>query len=101
MALTTQTYAEQVGRAYAEVARGEKVVRELWVSTVPGHVDLWLVTELIEAPKERDLHRLTGRLYDQFGKADFQLHIVNPRYFGGDVRGVVPHDAVRITLNPA
>jgi hypothetical protein len=101
MALTTQTYAEQVGRAYAEVARGETVIRELWVSTVPGHVDLWLVTRDIEAETERQLHRLTGRLYDRFGKADFQLHIVNPRYFGGDVQGVVPHDAMRIPLDPA
>src|SRR3954451_16580545 len=81
VALTTQRYAEQVGRAYAEVARGEKVIRELWVSTVPGEVRLWLLTEPIDAPKERDLHRLTGALYDRFGKADFMLLIVNPPRF--------------------
>src|SRR4051812_45008506 len=101
MALTTQTYAEQVGRAYAEVARGEKVVRELWVTTVPGEVRLWLLTEPIDAAKERDLHRLTGALYDKFGKADFMLLICNPRHFRCDVRDVVPPGAVQIPLDLA
>jgi hypothetical protein len=101
MALTTRTYAEQVGRAYAEVARGEKVVRELWVSTVPGEVRLWLITEPIDAPKERDLHRLTGKLYDRFGKADFVLHVLNPRHFRGDVREIVPSGAFQVPLEPA
>lgn len=101
MTLTEQTYAEQVGRAYAEVARGEKVMRELWVSTVPGEVRLWLLTELIDAAKERDLHRLPGKLYDKFGKADFVLHVLNPRHFRGDVRDNLPRGASQIPLDPA
>ena len=101
MALITQTYAEQVGQAYAEVACGEKVVRELWVSTVPGEVRLWLLTEPIDAAKERDLHRLTGKLYDKFGKADFVLHVVNPPRFRGDARNVIPPGAMQIPLDPA
>jgi hypothetical protein len=101
VALTTQTYAEQLGRTYAEAARGEHSILELWVSTVPGHVHLWLITQPIDAATERGLHRLTGALYDRFGKADFQLHVLNPPHFRGDVRNVVPRDAVQIPLHPA
>jgi hypothetical protein len=100
VALTTQTYAEQVGRAYAEAARGLEIVLELWVSAVPGTVHVWMVTPLIDSAAELDLHRLSGGVYDHFGKADFQLHILNPRYFRGDVRNVVPRDAAQIPLHP-
>ena len=44
MALTTQTSAEQVGRAYADAARGKKDVLELWVSAEPGNVHVWLIS---------------------------------------------------------
>ena len=101
MALTTQTYAEQVGRAYAEAARGQQVVLELWVSAVPGNVHVWLITPPIDAETERELHGLSRAVYDHFGKADFQLHTLNPRHFRGDVRNVVPDDAVQIPLHPA
>ena len=76
VALTTKTYAEQVGRAYAEAARGHEAVLELWVSVVPGTVHVWMVVPPIYADAELDLHRLSGGVYDQFGKADFMLHVI-------------------------
>ncbi len=102
VALTTKTYAEQVGRAYAEAARGNEAVLELWVSAVPGNVHVWMITPPIDADTELELHRLSGGVYDHFGKADFQLHILNPRnYPGGDARPSVPRGAVRIPLHDA
>jgi hypothetical protein len=95
--LTTQTYAEQVGKAYAEAARGHEAVLELWVTAEPGNVHVWMVVPPIDADVELDLHRLSGRVYDRFGKADFQLHILNPRnYRDGDARASVPRGAVQI-----
>ena len=102
MALTTKTYAEQVGRAYAEAARGNEAVLELWVSAVPGTVHVWMVVPPIDADGERALHRLSGGVYDHFGKADFMLHVMNPRnYRSGDPRPSIPRSAVQIPLHKA
>ena len=99
MALTTQTYAEQVGRAYAEAVRGHEAVLELWVTSVPGCVRVWMVTPPIDADTERSLHGLSRAVYERFGKADFMLLILNPRHHvRGDVRDAVPRDAVQIPL---
>ena len=54
MALTTQTYAEKLGRALAKAVRDEPEVEEVWVSTRPDGVDLWLVTQAIDADTERE-----------------------------------------------
>lgn len=100
MALTTQTYAEQVGRAYAEAARGHEAVVELWVSTVPGTVHVWMLVPPVDAATERELHGLSAGVYDHFGKADFMLHIMNPRrYPDGDPRPSIPRGAVPIPLH--
>ena len=102
MALTTQTYAEQVGQAYADAARGHEVVLELWVSAVPGTVHVWMVVTPIDADAELELHGLSGAVYDHFGKADFMLHLLNPRrHIRGDAKSAVPHGAVQIPLHPA
>jgi hypothetical protein len=101
MALTTRTYAQEVGNAYAEAARGESVVEELWVSAWPDGVHMWLITQPIDLDIERHLHELTGALYSKFGKADFQLHILNPCHFRGDVHNVVPSQAEQIALAPS
>ncbi len=95
-----QAYAEQVGRAYAEAVRGNEAVLELWVSAVPGTVHVWMVVPPVDSDTERDLHRLSGGVYDHFGKADFMLHILNPRnHIRGDARSAVPHGAVQIPLH--
>src|SRR5688572_1521856 len=102
VALTTQTYAEQVGRAYAEAARGHEAVLELWVTAEPGTVHVWMVVPPIDADAELGLHRLSRGVRDRFGKADFMLHILNPRdYPGGDARSSVPRGAAQIPLHSA
>ena len=102
MALTTKTYAEQVGQVYAEAARGHEAVLELWVSAVPGTVHVWMVVPPIDADAELELHGLSGGVYDHFGKADFMLHIMNPRrYPDGDPRPSIPRAAVQIPLQNA
>lgn len=102
VAITTKTYAEQVGRAYAEAARGNEAVLELWVSAVPGTVHVWMVVPPIDADAELELHGLSGAIYDHFGKADFMLHVMNPRrYRDGDPRPSIPRGAAQIPLHEA
>jgi hypothetical protein len=93
-----QPFAMQLGTALAEAARREPTVEELWVSAQLDGVHLWLVTASIDMATERSLHRLAGLLYDRFQTADFQLHILNPRHYGGDARRALPHQAEQIPL---
>ncbi|HZO28158.1 MAG TPA: hypothetical protein VFH48_19450 [Chloroflexota bacterium] len=101
MALTTQTYAEQLGRAFAEAARGEENIVELWVSTRPGGVDLWVLTQPIDMAAEKMLYRFTDTLYARFKTADFQVYTVNPRHFRDGGRSAIPGHAVQIPLQIA
>jgi hypothetical protein len=97
VALTTQTYAEQLGKVYAEAVRDEPKIEEIWISTVPGCVHLWLITPLLDM-EERQLLGYTRVLYDTFKKADFMVHVLNPRHFQGSTRAVVPSYAVQVPL---
>ena len=101
VALTTQSYAEELGRVFAEAARGETDIVELWVSTRPGGVDLWVLTQPIDMEVERNLHRFTDALYARFRTADFQVYMVNPRHFRDGGRSAIPSYAVQIPLHSA
>lgn len=101
MALTTQTYAEQLGRAFAEAARGETDIVELWVSTRPGGVDLWVLTKPMDISAERNVHRFTDVLYARFKSDDFLVYTVNPRHFRDGGRSAIPGHAVQIPLHTA
>ena len=101
MALTTQTYAEQLGRAFAEAARGETNIAEVWVSTRPGGVDLWVLTQPVDVEAEEKLYRFSDELYARFKTADFQVYTVNPRNFSDGGRSAIPGHAVQIPLQIA
>jgi hypothetical protein len=101
VALTTGTYAEQLGRAFAEAAHGETNIAEVWVSTRPGGVDIWVLTLPIDLETERNLHRFTHALYNRFKTADFQVYMVNPRHFRNGGRSAIPSYAVQIPLHAA
>jgi len=99
VALTTQTYAEQLGRAFAEAARGEPNIAEIWVSTRPGGVDLWVLTLPIDMDAEKLLYRHKSAVYARFKAADYQIYTVNPRNFRDGGRSGIPVYAVQIPLS--
>lgn len=101
LALTTHTYAQQLGRVLAEAASKEPLVEELWVSTQSGNVRLWLVTQNVDMDAARDLHALADVLYAQFDRPDFEVFVVNPRHSRGDVHTAIPRNAVQIPLRAA
>ena len=98
VALTTNTYVEQLGKTLAEAASHEPLVEELWVSTLPGGVRLWLVTKDIDMDAEHDLHALSDVLYERFDTSDFEVFIINPRHSTGDAHRALPQHAVQIPL---
>jgi hypothetical protein len=58
-------YAEQLGRVLAEAASLEPLVEEVWVSTHPGGVRLWLITQDVDDHQEYELHGLADILYEE------------------------------------
>ena len=98
MAITTETYAEQLGSALVGAAQDRDEVLEVWVSTRTDGVDLWLLTSPIELDTERRLYGLLDTLYAQFDGTGFDLHVLNPRYFRGDPRSALPQHAVKFLL---
>ena len=98
MALLARPFARELGKTLAQAARNEAAVEELWVSAQRDGVHLWLLTAPIDMATERQLHRLTGVLYDRFQNAEFQLHVLNPRHHGGDARRALPSQAEQIPL---
>ena len=98
MALTTQTYAEQLGRAFAEAAHGDENIVEVWVSTRPGGVDIWVLTRPIDLEAEKLLYRYKSAVYAHFKTADYQIYTVNPRNFRDGGRSAIPGHAVQIPL---
>jgi hypothetical protein len=87
--------AQAVGRAFAELARHESVIHEVWVSEHP-EIHIWAIVDPIDMETTRHLHGLIGPLFDQFPTADFQLHVLNPDEHRGDIHRAVPSFAEQI-----
>src|SRR5262249_33427454 len=84
--------AVEVGRAFAEIIRGDPVVRELWVTAdteEPG-IYLWLITDPLDMDAESEFF---GSPMDQLAErfpAEYVL--VHPMHSGntiGDLHGVL------------
>ena len=74
--------------------RDEEAVEELWVSTDDEAVHLWLVVRAIEPDVERRLYGVEDVLYGRFPEAAFQVHVLNPRYYAGEMLYVNPNRPV-------
>ena len=98
MAITSSVTAQQMGQVLAEAVRNEPLIAELWVTTWPDGVHLWLVTEPISLAEQRRLYLVEDVLYERFSGEAFTMHIMNPRHYTRDVHAVLPRDAERIAL---
>ena len=101
MAITTPAGASELGRAFAQVAQNEPLVRELWVTTHRDGVHLWLLIERVGDDEERRLFGLLDLLDERFPNTDFQLHVLNPASFTIDLHDVLPRDAEKIFARAA
>lgn len=91
--------AQEIGRTFAQAIQGEPI-RGLWVRTVRGYVELWLLTAPVDLATERRLHTATRSLIEKFPKANFRLRVVNPRHAepSEDPRTIIPTDAELVDL---
>ena len=90
-----------IGRRFAEVVRPLPSVSGLWVQQVHDYVELWLLTEPIDAQQELDLYAASAWLHQAYPDVNIQFHLVNPLMFETGtayVGDVIPRDAVEIPL---
>ena len=102
MAIVKEPTALEAGAALIVAARGEPLVRELWVSDESDGIHLWLIitpTENIDA--QRTLYDLLYVLDARYPDTDFQLHVLNPLEYLADPRESLPQGAKQILLHAA
>ncbi len=101
MAIEQAATAAEIARAFADLVRHEESARRLWVSTHRDYMELWLLTDSIDAEEEHRFYEADACLWDRFPEAYVRLHIVNPRTtepFNPDA--VAPKGAEEIPLRP-
>ena len=98
MAITSGVTAQQMGRVLAEAVRDEPRIEEVWVSTWPDGVHLWLISTPVTLAELRMLYRHEDVLWERFPEDAFMMHILNPSNFPKGARRAVPADAERIVL---
>jgi hypothetical protein len=102
MTVTRQPTAREIGTVFAERARREPLVRELWVTSEQDGVHLWLLIEPTEDDDaERALYNLIDVLVEQYPDADYQMHVLNPVDYTADPRESLPFAAEQISLDAA
>ena len=96
MAITTNTVAEQMGRAVADEVAERPSVSEIWVSPGPDWVHIYLLTSEIERDEEMSLYRPASILDTMFPDVMFQLHVMKPSNWRVPLREALPPDAIQI-----
>lgn len=96
MAISQQVTAHDVGSRFAEEVRHVPVVQGVWTRAVRDYIELWLLTEPIDAETERRLYALDGPLQRWFPDTYINFYLVNPRLFDEDteiIGDVIPSQA--------
>ena len=102
MAVERISINQAVVKRFAELIRDHEAVKELWYTTPPEGVVLWVVTAPAELDTARELHGLSFAIYDEIPEALFDLHVLNPcDWRDEDAHLGLPHDAIPVTLAPA
>lgn len=96
MAITSGVTAQQMGRVLVEAVRDEPRIEEVWVSTWPDGVHLWLISTPVTLAELRSLYLLEDVLWERFPQDAFTMHILNPPNFPKGPRRALPRDAVQI-----
>lgn len=99
MAISQQATAQDVGRRFADAVRQDPVAQGVWTRAVRDYIEVWLLTEPIDAETERRLYGLSASLDRWFPETYIQFYLVNPRLFSEDtelIGDVIPSTAVSI-----
>ena len=101
MAIAPYETRREMGRTLAEAVGPNPVFEGLWTSTDHDGVHFWLVTLPIDVDEEYRLYGLMDVLDERYPDADFQVHVLNQRYFTGPARNAVPKRAEQVSIGTA
>jgi len=96
MVITSGVTAQQMGKTLAEALHGQPRIAEIWVTTRPDGVHIWLIVEPIETEEQRRLYLFADVLHELFPGSPAMLHILNPRNHRGDIHLSLPGDATPV-----
>jgi hypothetical protein len=101
MAISQHVTAQDVGHRFADEVRQEPVAQGVWTRAVRDYIELWFLTDPIDADTERRLYGVGASLHQWFPCAYINFYLVNPRLFDDDtelVGDVIPSQAELIWL---
>ena len=101
MAISQQVNAHNVGRRFADEVRQDPAAQGVWTRAVRDYIELWLLTEPIDAETERRFYAVGASIHHWFPGAYVHFHLVNHRLFDEDtelVGDVIPSQAESIWL---
>ena len=105
MVVSQHTTARAMGAYLEKQLQGEPGLRSLWVWKHPERVELWLVTDVLDADDELRLYATASKLYAAFQGQYFEFHILSLKYFDfsdiSDLRELIPADAEPVPLSTA
>lgn len=96
MAISQQATAQDVGRRFAEEVRQDPAVQGVWARAVRDYIELWVLTDPIDAETERRLYALDAPLQRWFPTTYIYFYLVNPRLFDENTKligDVIPSQA--------
>lgn len=99
MAISQEITAHDVGRRLADEVRQDPAAQGVWTRAVRDYIELWLLTDPIDAETERRFYALDAPLQRFFPNTYINFHLVNPRLFDENmelVGDVIPSTAVSI-----
>lgn len=99
MTISQQVNAHDVGSRFAEEVRQDPRAQGVWTRAVRDYIEVWLLTEPIDAETERHFYALGASLDRWFMETYIQFYLVNPRLFSEEtelVGDVIPATAVSI-----
>jgi hypothetical protein len=89
--------AADIGRAFAELVKGDSAISSIWVRQHRDVCEVWVLTAEIDADQERGLYAASGTLHDIFPNALMRFHLINPLHYEPPieeaVHEVLPQDA--------
>lgn len=98
MAISHPVNAHDVGRRFADEVRQDPVAQGVWTRAVRDYIEVWLLTDPIDADTERRLYALDGPLQRWFPNTFINFHLVNPRLF--DENTEILGDVIPSTAEP-
>lgn len=97
---STVDSARLIGERFADLIRGEPGLVGLWAHPGPRSLDLYLITQPLDAEAERRIYSAWVDVFAASPEADIHLHLLNPKFFAEDkdFMGDIPSAATRIPL---